>query len=87
MPHAYTEGQLVEQADEHEGNQSGMNEHWPVAITPPLFSMKMFRSAVGGQEQWSADGETAGTKSERNAAAEPQTESPPLLRHSAAGRS
>lgn len=74
MPHAYTEGQLVEQADEHEGNQSGMNEHWPVAITPPLFSMKMFRSAVGGQEQWSADGETAGTKSKRNAVAEPQTE-------------
>ena len=37
MPHAYTEGQFVEQADEHGGNQSGMNEHWPVAITPPYF--------------------------------------------------
>ena len=32
------------------------------------------RSAVGGRKQWSADGETAGT--ERNAAAEPQTEAP-----------
>jgi hypothetical protein len=34
------------------------------------------RSAVGGRKQWSADGETAGTKPERNAAAEPQTEAP-----------
>jgi len=32
------------------------------------------RSAVGEPEKWSADGETAGTKPERNAAAEPQTE-------------
>ena len=32
------------------------------------------RSAVGEREQWSGDGETAGTESERNAAAEPQTE-------------
>jgi len=32
------------------------------------------RSADGEREQWSADGETAGTESERNAAAEPQTE-------------
>jgi hypothetical protein len=32
------------------------------------------RSAVGERKQWSADGETAGTESERNAAAEPQTE-------------
>jgi hypothetical protein len=32
------------------------------------------RSAVGERKQWSGDGETAGTKSERNAAAEPQTE-------------
>jgi hypothetical protein len=32
------------------------------------------RSAVGERKQWSADEETAGTKSERNAAAEPQTE-------------
>jgi len=32
------------------------------------------RSVVGEREEWSADGETAGTKPERNAAAEPQTE-------------
>ena len=32
------------------------------------------RSAVGERKQWSADGETDGTESERNAAAEPQTE-------------
>ena len=32
------------------------------------------RSAVGEREKWSGDGETAGTKAERNAAAEPQTE-------------
>jgi hypothetical protein len=32
------------------------------------------RSAVGERKQWSANGETAGTESERNAAAEPQTE-------------
>jgi len=32
------------------------------------------RSAVGERGKWSADGETAGTESERNAAAEPQTE-------------
>ena len=32
------------------------------------------RSAVGERKQGSADGETAGTESERNAAAEPQTE-------------
>jgi hypothetical protein len=32
------------------------------------------RSAVGERKQWSIDGETAGTESERNAAAEPQTE-------------
>src|SRR5665213_2418479 len=38
--------------------------------------MRIFwlRSAVGERKQWSADGETAGTESERNAAAEPQTE-------------
>jgi len=29
---------------------------------------------VGERKQWSADGEPAGTRSERNAAAEPQTE-------------
>ena len=34
------------------------------------------RSAVGERKQWSADGETDGTESERNAAAEPQTEAP-----------
>ncbi len=32
------------------------------------------RSAVGEREKWSGDGETAGTESESNAAAEPQTE-------------
>ena len=32
------------------------------------------RSAVGEREKWSGDGETAGTETERNAAAEPQTE-------------
>ena len=32
------------------------------------------RSAVGERKQWSGDGETAGTESERNAAAKPQTE-------------
>jgi hypothetical protein len=32
------------------------------------------RSVVGEREKWSAGGETAGTKPERNAAAEPQTE-------------
>jgi hypothetical protein len=32
------------------------------------------RSAVGERKQWSADRVTAGTESERNAAAEPQTE-------------
>lgn len=31
-------------------------------------------AAVGERKQWSGDGETAGTESERNAAAEPQTE-------------
>jgi hypothetical protein len=38
--------------------------------------MRIFwlRSAVGEREEWSAAGETAGTESERNAAAEPQTE-------------
>jgi hypothetical protein len=32
------------------------------------------RSVVGEREKWSAGGETAGTKPERNAVAEPQTE-------------
>ena len=34
----------------------------------------LLRSAVGEQKKWSADVVTAGTKPERNAAAEPQTE-------------
>ena len=36
--------------------------------------LRGLRSAVGEREQRSGDGETAGTQSERNAAAEPQTE-------------
>jgi hypothetical protein len=38
------------------------------------FHLTRLRSAVGEREKWSGDGETAGTKAERNAAAEPQTE-------------
>jgi len=36
--------------------------------------LERLRSAVSEREKWSEDGETAGTKPERNAAAEPQTE-------------
>ena len=36
--------------------------------------LTQLRSAVGEREKWSGDGETAGTESERNTAAEPQTE-------------
>jgi hypothetical protein len=40
---------------------------------PSHFLMRLW-SAVGERKKWSGGGETAGTKSERNAAAEPQTE-------------
>ena len=40
------------------------------------------RSAVGERRKWSGDGETAGTKAERNTAAEPQTEARRILRES-----
>jgi hypothetical protein len=39
-----------------------------------MHCLNRLRTAVGERKQWSADGETAGTESERNAAAEPQTE-------------
>ena len=44
------------------------------------------RSAVGERKQWSGDGETAGTESERNAAAEPQTEARRCFGQSIAAR-
>ena len=40
----------------------------------PQISLIRLRSAVGERKLWSGDGETAGTESARNAAAEPQTE-------------
>ena len=40
----------------------------------------MLRSVVGERRMWSADGETAGTESERNARRRAADGSPPLMR-------
>jgi hypothetical protein len=42
--------------------------------------MSSFGLRFGERKQWCAGGETAGTLLERNAAAVPQTEAPPILR-------
>jgi hypothetical protein len=66
-----------------------LENHLPLRLTPQPMCQShagqremaqeitiRLRSAVGERKQWSADGETDGTESERNAAAEPQAEAP-----------
>ena len=60
-----------------EGEMGEGQGSWPQIIiieSPAGWLLKRLRPVVGERKQWSGDGETDGTETERNAAAESQTE-------------